>query len=318
MPRLLILLTLPKEVRDIYEARMRARFPDIGIDVADSLAAAEPFMPDADALVTFGPHLRDGAILKHAKNLKWVQAVGTGVDGITDQPLLGPHVIVTNIRGIHGEAVSEAALAGMLALCRNLPESLKNQAAQKWVRWPAKLLDRKMVGIYGIGLIAEALAPRCKAMGMTTVGFTSTVRDVPGFDRMLLRNELLRVAGELDFLVVLVPISDETRNIIGAREFAAMKPGSYFVNLARGGVVDEDAMMAALESGRLAGAALDVFQTEPLPAGHRLWSMPNVIVTPHLGGFCDTYAERALPTIEHNMACFLRGDIDGMMNLVRR
>src|SRR5688572_23832018 len=152
MPRLLILLTLPKDVRDIYEARMRARFPDLPIDVADSLAKAEPFMPQADALVTFGPHLRDGAILKNAARLKWVQAVGTGVDGIVDQPLLAPHVTITNIRGIHGEAVSEAALAGMLALSRNLPESLRNQAAQKWVRWPSRLIDAKTVGIYGIGL----------------------------------------------------------------------------------------------------------------------------------------------------------------------
>ena len=318
MPRLLILLTLPKDVRDIYETRMRARFPDLPIDVADSLAKAEPFVPEADALVTFGPHLRDGKILKHANKLKWVQAVGTGVDGIVDQPLLGKHVIVTNVRGIHGEAVSEAALAGMLALSRNLPESLRNQAVQKWVRWPSRLIDGKTVGIYGIGLIAEALAPRCKAMGMTVIGFTSTIREVPGFDRMLLREDLAKVAVELDYLVVLVPISEETRNIIGAREFSAMKPGSYFINLARGGVVDEDAMMAALDSGRLAGAALDVFQTEPLPPGHRLWSMPNVIVTPHLAGFYDAYAHRALPTIEHNMECFLRGDVDGMINLVRR
>ena len=153
---------------------------------------------------------------------------------------------------------------------------------------------------------------------MTVIGFTSTIREVPGFDRMLLREDLAKVAIGLDYLVVLVPISEETRNIIGAREFSAMKPGSYFINLARGGVVDEDAMIAALDSGRLAGASLDVFQTEPLPPGHRLWSMPNVIVTPHLAGFYDAYAHRALPTIEHNMECFLRGDVDGMINLVRR
>jgi phosphoglycerate dehydrogenase-like enzyme len=318
MPRLLILLTLPKEVRDVYANRMRDRFPDLAIDIADGLAAAAPFMPYADALVTFGPHLRDGAILKHAAKLKWVQALGTGVDGIIDQPLLPAHVIITNIRGIHGEAVSEAAIAGMLALGRRLPESIRNQDQRKWVRWPTKLVDRKTVGIYGIGLIAEALAPRCKALGMTVIGFTSTKRTVAGFDRMHLRSELIAVADTLDFLVLLVPFSEETRNVIDARVFAAMKRGSYFVNLARGGIVDEDALMEALDSGQLAGAALDVFQTEPLPPAHPLWSMKNVIVTPHLGGFCDTYAERALPAIEHNMECFLRGDIDGMMNVVRR
>jgi phosphoglycerate dehydrogenase-like enzyme len=100
--------------------------------------------------------------------------------------------------------------------------------------------------------------------------------------------------------------------------FAAMKPSAYFVNLARGGVVDEDAMMAALEAGRIAGAALDVFQTEPLPSDHPLWQKKNVIITPHLGGFCDVYADLALVTVEHNMECFLRGDIDGMRDLVRK
>src|SRR5688572_12602475 len=97
-----------------------------------------------------------------------------------------------------------------------------------------------------------------------------------------------------------------------------MKPSAYFVNLARGGVVDEDAMMEGLKSGQIAGAALDVFQTEPLPADHPLWSMKNVIITPHLGGFCDVYADLALVTVEHNMECWLRGDVGSMQNVVSR
>jgi D-2-hydroxyacid dehydrogenase (NADP+) len=133
-----------------------------------------------------------------------------------------------------------------------------------------------------------------------------------------LRDELVRLAGELDYLVLLVPYSEQTRLLIGERVFAAMKSTSYFINLARGGIVDEDALMRALDSGQIAGAALDVFQEEPLPADHPLWATKNVIITPHLGGFCDVYAERALPTIEHNMACFLRGDYDGMVNVVRK
>jgi D-2-hydroxyacid dehydrogenase (NADP+) len=162
------------------------------------------------------------------------------------------------------------------------------------------------------------LAPRCKAFGMTVWGYSSSSRAVPGFDRMLLRNDLVSTAKDLDYLVLLVPYSEETRHSIGADVFAAMKPSAYFVNLARGGVVDEDAMMAALKAGKIAGAALDVFQTEPLPSDHPLWSMKNVIITPHLGGFCDVYADLALVTVEHNMECFLRGDIDGMLELVRK
>jgi D-2-hydroxyacid dehydrogenase (NADP+) len=317
MPRLLILLTLPKDVRDFYAARLGERFPQLSIDVVDHYSKAAPFMPSADVLLSFGPMLKD-EVFSDTPKLKWIQALGTGVDGVIDQPSLSPDVVITNIRGIHGEPVSEAALMAMLALSRRLPDSVRYQDKRSWTRWPPRLIDGKTVGIYGVGLIAEALAPRCAALGMTVVGFTSTKRDLPGFDRMHLRSELIAVAKELDYLVLLVPYSEETRHSIDARVFAAMKPTSYLVNLARGGIVDEDALMRALEGGQIAGAALDVFQEEPLPAEHPLWTTKNVIITPHLGGFCDVYAERALPTIEHNMDCFLRGDIDGMVNVVRK
>jgi phosphoglycerate dehydrogenase-like enzyme len=317
MSRLLILLTLPKDVRDFYAARLGERFPQLHIDVVDHYSKAAPFMSSADVLLSFGPMLKD-EVFHDAAKLKWIQALGTGVDGVIDQPSLSPDVVITNIRGIHGAPVSEAAMMAMLALSRRLPDSVRYQDKRSWTRWAPRLIDGKTVGIYGVGLIAEALAPRCKALGMTVVGFTSTKRVLPGFDRMHLRSELIAVAKELDYLVLLVPYSEETRHSIDARVFAAMKPSSYLVNLARGGIVDEDALMRALEGGQIAGAALDVFQEEPLPADHPLWMTKNVIVTPHLGGFCDVYAERALPTIEHNMECFLRGDIDGMINLVRK
>src|SRR5262247_3450023 len=287
MPRLLILLTLPQDVRDFYAARLRQRFPQLQIDIVDHFSKAAPLMPDADILLTFGPMLRDEA-LHNAGKLKWIQALGTGIDGVIDQPSLRQDVIITNVRGIHGEPVSEAALMGMLALSRRLPDSVRYQDQRSWTRWPPRLLDSKTVGIYGVGLIAEALAPRCTALDMTVIGFTSTKRELPGFDRMHLRSELIRYAGELDYLVLLVPYSEETHHCINARVFAAMKPSSYLINLARGGVVDETAMMEALETGKIAGAALDVFQEEPLPP------------------------------IEHNMACFLRGEFDDMVNLVRR
>lgn len=317
MPKLLILLTLPKEVRDTYAARIAARFPELEINAVDHFSKALPFMPTTDVLISFGPMLKD-EVFRDSQKLKWVQALGTGVDGVIDQPSLRQDVTITNIRGIHGAPVSEAAILSMLALCRGFPNVVRNQDRQSWTRWPPQLLDGKTVGIFGIGLIAEALAPRCKALGMTVVGFGSTRRAVAGFDHMHLRSEFLGIAPTLDFFVLLVPYGPDTHRLIGVREFAAMKKSAFFVNLARGGIVDEEALMAALESGEIAGAAIDVFQTEPLPPEHPLWKTQNVIISPHMGGFCDVYAERALPTIEHNMACFLRGDIDNMENLVRR
>ena len=171
MPRLLILLTLPPAVRDYYAARLKQRFPELEIDVADHFSKATPLAPNADILLTFGPMMKD-EVVANAPKLKWVQALGTGIDGIIDQPSLGKHVTVTNIRGIHGAPVSEAAIMGMLALSRDLPRSVRSQDQNSWTRWPPKLLDNKTVGIYGIGLIAEALAPRCKAFGMTVIGYS--------------------------------------------------------------------------------------------------------------------------------------------------
>jgi D-2-hydroxyacid dehydrogenase (NADP+) len=153
---------------------------------------------------------------------------------------------------------------------------------------------------------------------MTVVGISSVQRTVVGFDRMYGRDEFIFAVRDLDYLVVLTPYSPATRHIVNAAIFLAMKPTSYFINLARGGVVDEGALIQALENGQIAGAALDVFSHEPLPEDHPFWSMKNVIVTPHLGGFYDGYADRALPVVEENIRRFLAGDTTNMINVVKR
>jgi D-2-hydroxyacid dehydrogenase (NADP+) len=179
-------------------------------------------------------------------------------------------------------------------------------------------LDGAMVGILGVGLIAEYLAPICKQFGMTVIGISGSPRPAKGFDRVVARADLLKVAPELDFLVALAPLTPETRGIVGAKVLAAMKPSAYLVNVARGGVVDENALMAALESGKIAGAALDVFSQEPLPAESRWWKTKNVTLFPHLGGFSVGYEDRAMPTIEGNMRKFFAGDLKNMINIVRK
>ena len=315
MANVLILLTLPEPVRSQYRDRLRRRFPEITIELVDHHSKTGPYIAAADALVTFAPMLSP-QVLESAKRLKWIQALGTGVDNLIDQAALRKDVVVTNVRGIHGAPVSEAALAAMLALARGLPRAIRAQDERQWRRFPAQLLHDKTVGIFGIGQIAEALAPKCKTFGMRVVGVTSAPRNIAGFDRMHRREELAQAVGDFDFLVLLTPLTAATRNSVDAKIFAAMKPTSFLINLARGGVVDEPALIEALNDKRIAGAALDVFSQEPLPVDHPFWSMPNVIITTHQGGFCDVYIDYALPTVETNMEHFLKGDFNGMINVV--
>lgn len=317
MTQVLILLTLPEKVRTRYYDHLRTRFPQVTVNMVDHHSKVDPYIGTADVLVTFGPMMADHVVAK-AANLKWIQALGTGIDGIVDQPSLRRDVLVTHMHGFHGAPVSEAALMSMLALARDLPRALRSQRSRQWVRFPATLIKGKTVVIVGIGAIAEELAPRCKAMGMTVIGVTSARRPVAGIDRMYGRDEIINAVREADYLVLLTPYSPETRHFVNAAVFAAMKPTSYLVNLARGGVVDEAALIEALQDGKLAGAALDVFAEEPLPEDHPFWSMDNVIITTHQGGFFDGYPDHALPVVEANLRKFLAGDLKSMINIVKR
>ncbi len=316
MAQLLILLALPEDVRNTYRDRLQQAFPELTINVVDHRGKVAPHIATADILLTFTPMMSD-EVLRAAPELKWIQTLGTGVDNLIDLPSLKPGTIVTNVHGIHGAPVSEAVLAAMLALSRQLPGFVRSQDRHQWTKWPVRLLDRKTVGIFGIGVIAEALAPKCKAMGMTVVGISAAPRQVAGFDRMVARDRLAEAVTELDYFVLLTPLTPETRGIVDARVLAAMKPTAYLVNFARGGVVDEPALLDILRRKSIAGAALDVFVEEPLPGDHPFWSLDNVIITPHQGGFCDVYPDLALPTVTTNMRCFLSGNAANMINVVK-
>jgi len=313
---ILLVLNLPESERNKYLNRLKQE-PGVTVNLVNHHTLVDPHIADTDVLITFGPHMADH-VFEKAKRLRWVQALGTGVDGIADRKSLSPEVVVTSMHGVHADAVPEAALMAMLALARDLPRNTRAQAKHAWERWPAKLLAEKTAGVLGIGAIAEGLGPRLKAMRMKTVGITSSKRTVPGFDEMRPRDPLEAAVRDLDYLVVLTPLTPQTRGIVNAKVFAAMKPGSFFVNLARGGVVDEPALLEALKNGPIRSAALDVFATEPLPPEHPFWDMTNVIITPHHGGFHDEYADKALPTILHNLEKFRAGNTGAMLNVVKR
>src|SRR6478672_10134210 len=317
MPNLLILTEVQEAMRARYKAMLLERFPQLKINVVGHHNDISPFIGDTEILLCFSPPMADH-VVRDAPKLKWIQALGTGVDNIIDLPSLGKEVLVTNIRGIHGAPMSEATIAYMLSLARDMPKTALAQPRRTWERWPVGLLDGKTVGILGVGVIAEHLAPMLKAFNMQVIGISGAPRPAKGFDRMVSRKDLLTVAPELDYLVVLIPMSTETRHIVGRDLLRAMKKSAYVINVARGGVVDEDALIEALEAGEIAGAALDVYAQEPLPPESPLWTTKNLTAIPHLGGYSQGYEDRAMPTIAGNMQCWLEGRPKDMINIVRK
>lgn len=317
---LVYLPMLPPPARQRCFEFIRDEFPALAVAQAEKFAEINPHIEGAEILITFGAHLGldAGNILGRAKNVRWVMALGTGVDHITDVPALRPEAMVTNMHGMHGVPMTEAALSLMLAFAREMPRMLHNQDKHHWERYGSRLLSGKTVGILGIGAIAEVLGPVCKALGMKVVGVSSASRRVAGFDRMVHRDTLTSVIGEFDHLIILTPLTPETRNIIDAKMLEAMKPSACLINLARGGIVDEEALIAALRSGKIAGAAIDVFTQEPLPTDHPFWEMGNVILSPHIGAFNADYIEQVLPFVKENLTRFLAGDFDTMVNVVRK
>jgi phosphoglycerate dehydrogenase-like enzyme len=151
---------------------------------------------------------------------------------------------------------------------------------------------------------------------MRVIGVTSQAREVAGFAKVYPRSQIADAFAESDYVVVLTPYSAETHHMVDAAAIGSMKPNGYFINLARGGVVDERAVLDALQKAAIAGAAMDVFATEPLPADSPMWDAPNVIVTSHMGGFSDCYPEQLAPIVEHNLRCVLSGALDEMRNRV--
>jgi phosphoglycerate dehydrogenase-like enzyme len=208
------------------------------------------------------------------------------------------------------------AILHMMALSRNVGQLVRNQAAHAFERIRPKVLDRRTVVILGVGVIAEHTAKVCKAFGMTVIGVSRTPRAVEGFDRIMPRTQLLEAAALADYLLVLLPYTPEDDKAVDEAVFRAMKPTAFLINIARGGVVDEAALIRALDKKRIAGAGLDVFADHFLPPSSPLWDRKDVFITPMIGGQSDQYDRNALPIVATNLRCFLAGDYGRMINRV--
>lgn len=309
--KVLILYQHAQEYRDF----LAPRFPEVEFHALTEPGQAGHLLPDVDVMVALA-HGVSREMIAAAPQLKWIQALTTGTDTLTAPGVLPPHILLTSTRGIHRPQMSELAFLHMIALSRNFLKMRANQAEAKWERWNQPILEDKTIVIVGLGILAEHLAERCKLFGMHVIGVSSGRSEAPHFDEVVPREKLREVAARADFLLLLVPYSQATHHLVNADVLTAMKPSAFLINIARGGVLDEAALIAHLQAGKIAGAGLDIFSRQPLPPDNPLWTMPNVIITPNTGGHSDKFVAQSLAVVEPNLRAFVEGRLKDLQNVV--
>ena len=302
---------------DFFAERLAVALPALRFHAARDPAEVLALGGNADILIIRTDEIF-AELVDAMPKLRLIQALTTGTDHIQALPNLPRHVALSAARGFHGAQMSELAFIFMLHFVRDIRDLFATQDAKRWNRVEQSLLENRTAVIVGVGAIAEELAIRCKAFGMRVVGVSNGRSAAPDFDAILPRARLNEGAAQADFLIVLVPHNKETDKLIDAAVLRAMKPSGVLINIARGGVVDEDALIAALRNKEIAGAGLDVFRTEPLPKESPFWDLPNVFITSHVGGMSNTYGEQVMPLLVENLRAFVGGHVQRMKFIVKR
>ncbi|MHB8683513.1 MAG: D-2-hydroxyacid dehydrogenase [Dehalococcoidia bacterium] len=292
------------------------RYPSEGerAAVADGLHGA---FSRADVVFGFwGAELHEaftglGSINDVAPHLKWVQLTSAGADRLLNSGMIEGGITVTTVSGLHATPIGEYVLCIMLMFAKNAPGFLRAQGRHEWLRYMPHELRGATVGIVGMGHIGEEVARLAKTFGCRVIATRRSVKQPASdgvADELLPPSALHHLLAQSDYVVLAVPLTAETRGLIGEAELRTMKPQAVLVNIARGPIVDEPALVAALREQRIAGAALDVFEKEPLPPDSPLWDMDNVIVSPHISGGTEIYNERAVEIFADNLRRYLRGE----------
>ena len=285
----------------------------VGVAGLRNFAGMAEVIADADVLVG----LCTPELIARAQKLRWIQLLNAGADSCATIPAVAERgILVTNLQRIQGPHMAEHAIALMLALARSLPVYTAEQRAGAFTRGFRELrgerpfeIEGKTLLVVGLGGIGTEVAKRAHGLGMHVIATRVSSRSGPEYVEYVgLADEYVELARRADVVVNATPLTPATRGMFDERFFATIKPGALFINIGRGESVATDALVAALQSTRIAGAGLDVTDPEPLPPGHALWAMENVIVTPHIATSSDFRNERTLTLVAENLRRYLRGD----------
>jgi phosphoglycerate dehydrogenase-like enzyme len=280
----------------------------------DALAQALQTHPQADVVCTFSPPAN---LYQLAPQLRWLALASAGADHALRAGLVRPNsAVVTTANGVHAVPISEYTLSTMLMWSRHWPHMLDLQRDHAWAnpdernRLRAQELFGSTLGVIGLGAIGRRIAQLGRAFGMRVLAVRRSAQPGdadPDVDELLPAARLGDLLAASDFVVVSLPSTPDSHHLLGAEQFSQMKPTALLINIARGQIIDEPALIQALQDGAIAGAALDVFETEPLPTESPLWTMPNVMISPHVSGISDRYSERLTDLLLDNLTRFREG-----------
>ncbi len=273
--------------------------PGTTVSPVSDMDAVPAALVEAEVLVTF--RWADHWVIP---GLRWIQSVSAGTDQFPLAALAGNGTVLTSARGIHEPQVSEHALGLLLAMTRGITTAARQQGERIWKWVPVVELQGMTLGILGLGIIGEGVARRATAFGMTVIGTKANPARYRGAAVAVFPPEqTLEVFRRADAVIITLPGGEGTRNLVGREELEALR-GGWLVNVGRGAVIDQSALVAAMSDGVLAGAALDVFATEPLPADSPLWDLPGVLISPHMAGASPNYGERLAALFARNLAAY--------------
>lgn len=295
------------EIPDLVQT-VRFRTDDKGLGPED-VARIKSQLAEADIL--FGHNTVSAEFLGSATNLKWFQVINAGVERLAAEGMLDKGFAITNASGLAAIPIAEYVVCMMLMLAKEIHKSVRSQAEQKWDWRFTDDLTGKTMGIVGMGAIGRETARLGQAFRMRVIATRRTVTEATReehCDEVLPYSQLDRLLAESDYLVLCVPLTPETRGMVGAAELAKMKPTSAIINIARGAVIDQEALIAALKAGTIGAAALDVTDPEPLPPESELWGMENVIITPHVSGAVKGYGHRAAEIFLANLERWVKDE----------
>ncbi len=294
-----------KVQREAVQQYLCDRYTGASIDFAGCVEDVIPGRSYDAVIAPTLPWLADALSL--LKGYRWVHFLSAGVEKIWEMDFNKASVTLTKSSGVHGAPMSEYAIGAMLYFAKQFGLFDEQARRAEWKRaWLDELTGRQ-VTILGLGHVGKALAQRAKAFDMKVVGTLRHIREVPHVDRVVAMEEIGQELSRTDYLVVCLPLTPETRGLVDGAFLSGLRPGAVLVDISRGGVVQGDAVLSALEDGRLKGAALDVFEQQPLPEESPLWNHDKVLITPHVSGTTPFYLERALDVFHANAQALLSG-----------